>query len=219
MADLTKPCIKCGMVERHEKEGFCIPCQKARKAAYYQKNKDALIEKNRKWQAENREKTAVYTQNWRNNNPDYVNPISPNRNNVAKVWREKNREAYRNYKKEWAEKNKDKISIYLKKYAEKNKDKMIEKWRINKSRRRALKAGSNAKLSNDIRQKLMVLQQGKCACCSQKLSKDAHLDHIMPLALGGENADSNMQLLLPLCNMRKNAKHPIDYMRQKGFLL
>jgi len=41
----------------------------------------------------------------------------------------------------------------------------------------------------------------------------------MPLALGGANADDNIQLLRSTCNQQKHAKHPVDFMQQKGFLL
>ena len=41
----------------------------------------------------------------------------------------------------------------------------------------------------------------------------------MPLARGGKHEASNLQLLCPPCNMSKNAKHPIDFMQQRGFLL
>ena len=38
-------------------------------------------------------------------------------------------------------------------------------------------------------------------------------------ALGGLNADSNMQLLRAECNLQKSAKHPVDFMQSRGFLL
>jgi 5-methylcytosine-specific restriction endonuclease McrA len=45
------------------------------------------------------------------------------------------------------------------------------------------------------------------------------MDHIIPLALGGTNTDDNIQLLRAKCNKQKGAKHPIDFMQQRGFLL
>jgi 5-methylcytosine-specific restriction endonuclease McrA len=41
----------------------------------------------------------------------------------------------------------------------------------------------------------------------------------MPLALGGGHVPRNLQLLCPRCNVAKQAKHPLDYMRQIGRLL
>jgi 5-methylcytosine-specific restriction endonuclease McrA len=63
------------------------------------------------------------------------------------------------------------------------------------------------------------LQKSKCACCGKSLKHSYHLDHIMPIALGGTNTDDNVQLLTPSCNLRKSAKHPDDWARENGRLL
>lgn len=92
--------------------------------------------------------------------------------------------------------------------------------RISSHNRRALKLVSGEKLSAGLAEKLFKLQRGKCACgCGQPLGDDYHLDHNMPLALGGEHADDNIQLLRKTCNLHKSAKHPVDFMQQRGFLL
>ena len=46
-----------------------------------------------------------------------------------------------------------------------------------------------------------------------------HVDHIVPLAKGGQHVASNIQILCPTCNVRKSAKDPIDFMQSRGFLL
>ena len=94
-----------------------------------------------------------------------------------------------------------------------------EKKRIYTQNRRARKLENRGHLSPNIAEKLFKLQRGKCLCCGQPLGDNYHLDHNMPLALGGANEDWNMQLLRQRCNNQKHAKHPIDFMRQKGFLL
>ena len=95
-----------------------------------------------------------------------------------------------------------------------------EKYRINNHNYDARKRENGGRLSQGLAEKLFKLQRGKCACgCKQPLGDDYHLDHRMPLALGGMNSDDNMQLLRRLCNQQKSAKHPIDFMQQRGFLL
>ncbi len=76
-------------------------------------------------------------------------------------------------------------------------------------------AGSYPK---DYYKTLLTLQNNQCIVCKNKLIK-YHLDHIMPIALGGTNDYKNIQLLCPTCNHQKHAKHPIDFMQQKGYLL
>lgn len=92
--------------------------------------------------------------------------------------------------------------------------------RVIRQNRRARKLESGGKLSKGLAARLFKLQRGKCACgCKQPLGNDYHLDHNMPLALGGSNTDDNMQLLRQRCNNQKHAKHPIDFMQSRGFLL
>ena len=67
--------------------------------------------------------------------------------------------------------------------------------------------------------RLFRLQRGKCACCHVSIADGYHVDHIQPLALGGSNDKTNLQLLCPTCNTKKSAKHPIDFMQSRGLLL
>jgi hypothetical protein len=68
-------------------------------------------------------------------------------------------------------------------------------------------------------QKLGGLQKWKCVVCKKAIQNKYEIDHIMPLALGGDNSAHNLQLLCVTCNRRKNAKHPIDFMQAQGYLL
>lgn len=91
--------------------------------------------------------------------------------------------------------------------------------RLHENNRRARKLAIGGRLSKGLAEKLFKLQRGKCACgCGKPLDK-YHLDHRMPLSLGGVNEDYNMQLLTATCNNQKKAKHPIDFMQSRGFLL
>lgn len=61
-----------------------------------------------------------------------------------------------------------------------------------------------------IKLRLYAQQNGKCPWCGEHLDYDgAHLDHYLPLALGGEDTPDNLKALLhPGCNSRKATINP-----------
>lgn len=67
--------------------------------------------------------------------------------------------------------------------------------------------------------KIRKAQKDRCAICKTKLKGKGHVDHVTPLLRGGEHAPRNLQLLCATCNVRKSAKDPLDYMRERGKLL
>jgi len=142
----------------------------------------------------------------------------------------KNREARLANSAEYRKNNKDKKRIAARRYRLENPDKVkaaYAAWakanpeanRVRVQNRRARKLANGGECSKGLVDKLLILQKGKCPCCGNSLGKDYHLDHIVPLARGGSNSDSNMQLLTKVCNMQKHAKDPVDFMQERGFLI
>lgn len=145
-----------------------------------------------KYARENKDKIRIKNAKWRLDHPNYTQ--------ASASWRLEHKERVAELIREWGKRHKDRLHAY-------------------KQNRRARKKANGGRLSSDIVKKLLILQRGKCACCGAPLGKNFHLDHIVPLALGGSNTDNNMQLLKQKCNLRKDAKNPIDFMQGKGFLL
>lgn len=91
--------------------------------------------------------------------------------------------------------------------------------RASQHKRRAAKRNSLGQhTAHDVKE-IYILQKGRCPICSVRLGKRYHIDHVMPLSLGGSNDRSNIQILCPRCNLQKNKKHPVDFMQSKGFLI
>lgn len=87
--------------------------------------------------------------------------------------------------------------------------------------RRARKSGLNGTHTKADIDEILRRQKYKCAECGASVKKRAnrHVDHVMPLALGGSNDKSNLQVLCPPCNLSKSSRHPLDFARSKGRLL
>ena len=59
------------------------------------------------------------------------------------------------------------------------------------------------------RMRLLHAQDFRCALCMGPLGfYDSHIDHVVPLAAGGEDALSNLQLTHGSCNLRKGGRDP-----------
>ncbi len=85
--------------------------------------------------------------------------------------------------------------------------------------RRAREKGNGGQFNGNDIAELLRAQRGKCAICRKRLQGKYEIDHIIPLARGGANRRSNLQILCSPCNRSKNVKDPIDYMRSVGRLL
>lgn len=60
---------------------------------------------------------------------------------------------------------------------------------------------------------LRWLQDDKCGICGWPLPRapingEVHIDHVVPLARGGADEKSNLQLAHAVCNLRKGARMP-----------
>jgi 5-methylcytosine-specific restriction endonuclease McrA len=132
------------------------------------------------------------------------------------TWQSQNAEKVIEYKTRHAEANREQINDRSREYRKNNPEKRL----VWEQTRRSRKAACGGRLSTDIVPKLMELQRCKCAACRADLTVTGkHLDHMVALSAGGTNTDDNVQLLCPDCNVRKGAKHPVDFMQQRGYLL
>ena len=165
---------------------------------YRQRNKEKVYEVEKKWRAENPDRVNAARQKWKDANKE-----------AGREFYKKNTEKIKQRAKLWYESNKTRSAAYKREYHRKNPE-----VRVNGKAKRRTSIG-NDRLPYGTIPKLFKSQNGLCACCSQPLVK-YHVDHILPLALGGRNIPENLQLLLPVCNMKKSKKHPELWRKEKG---
>ncbi len=187
---LQSTCKSCGVSFVGSR---CKICKRLHDAKYRIKNKEKINERNKQW-AKN-------------------HPLEAKASKAR--YRDANAEKIRTALMQWRKENVLKIRADQAVYRAANLDLV----RIHAHNRRALIANSGGKLSKGLAKKLFELQKGMCPCCGDSLGEDYHMDHKIPLALGGSNVDDNIQLLRPLCNAKKGVSHPVDFMQSKGFLI
>lgn len=196
-----RPCVKCGGLERY-KSGDCKACAKALAKAWHAKNKDKAHANMAAWQDANAERFAASKSAWQKANPEKykVYRSMPASKAAAREWRNANPENFKAAIAAWRAKNPLESRIYA-------------------SNHRAKELGQDGKLSSGLVARLFSLQQGTCPCCHQPLGDDFEMHHIVAFSNGGENIDTNIQLLRAECNRDKFVKHPVDFMQERGFLL
>jgi 5-methylcytosine-specific restriction endonuclease McrA len=142
-------------------------------------------------------------------NPDQVN-------NRTKRYRARNPDKARKQRQQWAAANHERVRESAAKSRVKNREARLAAVRNRRAKQRNAGGRHTAK---DIAA-ISEMQGHKCAYCRISFRKaKRHVDHILPIALGGANDRSNLQLLCAPCNLSKQAKHPVDFAQSRGLLL
>lgn len=203
-----QPCKHGHLSERYVKNFACCECNLKTCRDRYRANRDAELAISKAWYARHREAVLVAKKAEREADPEahrakrrayYAANPKPHLTRVA-VWREGKRDALRQYAKAYG-------AAHLQ-----------EALARNRTRRARVMASGGKHTAADVRA-IFGLQKGRCAHCRTGIKSGWHVDHILPLALGGSNDRRNLQLLCAPCNLRKRAKHPLDHARELGRLL
>lgn len=194
-----------------------------RRRRHYEQNKEKVLEQCRAWRSANmdrvREAYRAYEQRHRNKIRER-----------KRAFREMNRPLVYAKQKAYAEANKSQIRARLQEYWIANKHRLADGRKAyrkankhiiaaNAHKRRARARNAPGKHTAKQLLNLHGLQRSRCAICRTSLKRAHHVDHIVPLAKGGSNDITNIQLLCVACNLSKNAKDPIEFMQSAGFLL
>lgn len=203
----TKLCAKCGpkpisefSKDKSRADGLCRICKvcnRATTAKWYGDNIDRGKATRALYYQLNRETALTRFQRYRQANLLKLRAAS-------RTWAIANLQRKRLTDLNWRRQNVEKVRLFK---------------RVSEHTRRAIKRASSGQYSARDVVVLYRKQKGHCACCRAALGKRYHIDHIMPLYLGGDNGKFNIQLLCPTCNMRKSAKHPVSFMQENGYLI
>ena len=188
---------------------------------YRRKNAEKLKEQRRaNYQTRREELSAAALERY------HANKVEINQKRKEKYYEDP--DAVNKKRREWGALNKDKQRITDEKYRAENKKEISEYGKRYRSEnkelisahmrnRRALVRGAKGSHTAEQVFDLLLSQKGLCASCSTKLKHEGrekyHVDHVMPLSLGGTNSIDNLQVLCPHCNLSKHNKHPDEWDR------
>jgi 5-methylcytosine-specific restriction endonuclease McrA len=172
---------------------------------------------------------AAYHRRWRKANPSkgaqyraaHPRVLSAARQEELRAYwrtynaarREQMREYLRCYRIEHAEEIREKERLYRQTHVDVIKREHTEhrvEYAARESNRRARKAGNGGTYRAADTAAQHERQHGRCYWCGKRLLK-YHVDHVIPVALGGSNDPANLVVACPACNQSKNAKHPMDW--------
>ena len=223
--DVAKFCKKCNCDTPRNARGQCKPCRAAFQRAWSAANPEKKKAMDKAYASANKEKLKSYKAEYHLKNLDKARGNyaawrlkEANREKArvrAQEWHKANPERAKHSKRAWAAANTIKVRAIRSKWLKSNPE--YNRAKEHQRRARKVRAGG-IHTAQDVKN-LLILQRHRCTACNTSLRPGYHIDHVMPLALGGGNGPDNIQLLCPPCNAKKHAKHPIDFMQERGFLL
>lgn len=194
---------------------------KAGAKAHYVANRDRINADNRQYYQDTKPARQAAAKRWRERNQPHIKVnrkeyVAKNRKVIMEKKRAdyvKNKEAVKARAKKWAVENREERRRIGNAWAKRNPDYMRAATAMRRSSKR------DGRVTRDDLARIMKGQRGRCAACRKKLNGQFHVDHIVAIKRGGTSKPSNLQMLCPPCNRSKGTKDPIDFMRERGFLL
>lgn len=201
-----KSCEKFHVSKRSTKDGRCCECEKERQQGSYWSHPEKKRIHGQLDHYKNRDRNLARMQAYAN---DYKNEIAIRRGKH----REENRDKLIADSKLWHSENKEHVSLYRQVNA--------ETYAAHARNRRARKRNAGGYHTHLDVLDILKRQNFRCVECGKSVRKreSRHVDHVMPIALGGSNWPSNLQVLCAPCNLSKNDTDPIVWAKRKGRLL
>jgi 5-methylcytosine-specific restriction endonuclease McrA len=127
----------------------------------------------------------------------------------------------RERQRRWKDSHRDRMYAYTEVYRKRHPEEVracYRRWyarnrELNlayQARKRTAQYGGGNNFTRDDVRGQRERQGGTCFWCKGKLGA-YHIDHVIPIALGGSNGPENIVISCPHCNLSKSAQHPMDF--------
>lgn len=199
---------------------ICKECERENRRINYEKNKEIIKAKVKKYREENKEKVKETKKKYTEKNAENIKK-------KQKQYYESNKRKLLSQNKEYYKNNKDKIRSKQKEYRDNNLEKIKaknKKWRndnkehiriLNNTRRYKIRK-TICTLSKKQWEESKKYFQNKCAYCGKE--KKLTQDHFIPVAKGGDYTKNN---IIPCCFNCNCSKQDNDfsewYIKQKFY--
>lgn len=193
---------------RYKRGCRCVSCATAKAQydhAYYETHKEKILESARQYRIDNAARVSETKRRYYQAHRDEIleavriryeiDPRPEKRREICSRYRARHREEIAAYNARYN-------AAYNAKYPERQ----LARNRNRIARQRDAEGSHTA--ADVLAQK--GRQKSRCYWCNFRLDK-YHVDHVVPLALGGGNGPENIVVSCPACNQRKHATHPMDW--------
>lgn len=207
-----KPCKRSHVCERYTCNLECVQCvyEKTKAREWHKKNPERHRENGKRDYQKRRPEIAAYREANRDKSRAYF----------KERWHSIPLDERKERKQKWYNANREHAIAYTAQWERDNPEQAKAIKAVVAHRRRTRKKDVGGSFTDSDVRALLAAQSHKCAYCRVDLRKaKRHLDHIMPIALGGTNDRTNLQYLCAGCNLSKGAKDPIAFAQERGFLL
>lgn len=200
-----QPCVNGHISIRYTKSSKCAECIAVRGARRQAEHGERLRAEIRQDYKENPGKYSAYNKRYRT--------VHKSSLSVAKAeYCEQNKDSITDYQKKYRAENRDRLSAHSTEYRNTFREK-VRAWNRNRKARARNAEGFHS--AEDVAA-ILIDQNEKCNSCARDLADGYHVDHIMPLILGGSNWPSNLQMLCPTCNTSKGGMHPEEWEKKRA---
>lgn len=193
----AKRCRKCGVVKplddynrnKNTRDGLqyhCRECTNETSRVWREENPERSREASRAWAENNRERSRANARAWARANPE-------RRRENNRAWRGVNKERQRGNMRAWQQANPEKCHAAQHRRRARKACAVPQRWTVDHT------------LGDPL----------ACWWCGRGLlGATAHVDHVMPIRLGGPAETANEVMSCADCNHSKNAKHPLVWIAE-----